>query len=54
MYEFLQKLGTGGQASVFKVRNLLTNKYLACKVYRVNINGDFDKLKEFANEVNIL
>lgn len=54
MYEFMQKLGTGGQASVFKVRDLLTGQYLACKVYKVNSKGDFEKLKEFVNEVNIL
>ncbi|MBQ3461517.1 MAG: hypothetical protein IJH36_00140, partial [Clostridia bacterium] len=39
-YEMLEKIGTGGMATVYKAKDTLLNRFVAIKVLRDSLEGE--------------
>ena len=46
-YEIVQVLGAGGMGQVYKVRNVLSDRFEAMKVLLPNLEGDPDLAERF-------
>lgn len=49
-YDMLEKIGTGGMASVFKAKDTLLNRYVAIKILRDALEGDAQVVSNFIKE----
>lgn len=49
-YEVLEKIGTGGMASVFKAKDNLLNRFVAIKVLKDNLEGEEQVVSNFIRE----
>ena len=39
-YDMLEKIGTGGMATVYKAKDTLLNRYVAIKILRDSLEGE--------------
>lgn len=49
-YEILERIGTGGMASVFKAKDTLLNRFVAIKILRDALEGEEQVVKNFIKE----
>ena len=49
-YDILEKIGTGGMASVFKAKDTLLNRFVAIKVLRDTLEGEEQVVSNFIKE----
>ena len=49
-YEILEKIGTGGMASVFKAKDTLLNRFVAIKILRDALEGEEQVVSNFIKE----
>ncbi len=49
-YEMLEKIGTGGMATVYKAKDTLLNRYVAIKVLRDSLEGEKNVVSNFIKE----
>lgn len=49
-YEILEKIGSGGMASVFKAKDTLLNRYVAIKILRDALEGEEQVVSNFIKE----
>ena len=49
-YDIIEKIGTGGMASVYKAKDTLLNRYVAIKVLREALEGEKNIVKNFIKE----
>ncbi|MBR0088887.1 MAG: Stk1 family PASTA domain-containing Ser/Thr kinase [Clostridia bacterium] len=49
-YEMLEKIGTGGMATVYKAKDTLLNRYVAIKVLRDSLEGEKGVVANFVKE----
>ena len=49
-YDIIEKIGTGGMASVYKAKDTLLNRYVAVKVLRDALEGEKNIVKNFIKE----
>jgi len=52
-YEIVQVLGAGGMGQVYKVRNVLSDRFEAMKVLLPNLEGDSGLADRFLNEIKV-
>ena len=49
-YDVIEKIGTGGMATVFKAKDTLLNRYVAIKLLRDNLEGEEQIVSNFIKE----
>ncbi len=49
-YDILEKIGTGGMATVYKAKDTLLNRYVAIKLLRDSLEDDKDVISNFIKE----
>lgn len=49
-YDIIEKIGSGGMASVFKAKDTLLNRYVAIKILRDSLEGDEQVVSNFIKE----
>ena len=49
-YEIIEKIGSGGMATVYKARDLVLKRYVAVKVLREEFTTDNEFIKRFNTE----
>lgn len=49
-YDVIEKIGTGGMATVFKAKDTLLNRYVAIKLLRDNLEGEEQVVSNFIKE----
>lgn len=46
-YDMLEKIGTGGMATVYKAKDTLLNRYVAIKILRDSLEGEEQVVSNF-------
>ena len=49
-YDIIEKIGSGGMASVFKAKDTLLNRYVAIKILRDALEGEEQVVSNFIKE----
>ena len=49
-YDMLEKIGTGGMATVYKAKDTLLNRYVAIKILRDSLEGEEQVVSNFIKE----
>ena len=49
-YKFLEKVGSGGMAEVYKARDMVLNRIVAVKILRDSLASDADFIERFNKE----
>ena len=53
-YDMLEKIGTGGMATVYKAKDTLLNRYVAIKILRDSLEGEEQVVSNFIKEAAVI
>lgn len=51
-YDMLEKIGTGGMATVYKAKDTLLNRYVAIKILRDSLEGEEQVVSNFIKRLS--